>query len=155
MAPIFDITKCPVPSLGPISLLPFISDCSIPDAPLGIFECPDIDLNFPIEPKPGGDGPPGLQGPSGSAGIDGPPGAAGATGPPGAAGICEEPPCCWYVWCTPGVWVLTHAGPLADCELLGEPPISGSYYGQVEIICPCEEVSSSLSLSLSSSARGA
>jgi hypothetical protein len=67
-------TKCSLPSIPAIGGFDFISDCTVPDAPPPIYECPDMEFDLPFA------------GPAGPAGVPGPPGAPGAAG----AGQCPE-----------------------------------------------------------------
>ena len=83
---IFDITKCPVPPLKKLHDVPFISDCSIPAAPPPILECPNIEVDLPINPPIPPIGPPGDPGPPGPPGPQGPPGSAVSQGPRGSPG---------------------------------------------------------------------
>ena len=142
MAPIFDIAKCPVIPLDPIDLNPFISDCSIPGAPTGIFECPDpaVPLPLPAVPASGSAGPPGAPG---SDGPDGGPGIGGATGPAGPPGAdaALDFICCWYTWCAPGQWEQVVGVGTCGGDTL-EPPVNGDYFGQTKLVCPCLSLSS-------------
>ena len=45
--PVFAPVRCDVEPLCPIADLPIIEDCGIPEAPLPIFDCPDIDIPVP------------------------------------------------------------------------------------------------------------
>jgi len=69
---VFDTTtKCSLPSIPAIGGFDFISDCTVPDAPPPIYECPDLEFDLPFAGPPG---PPGVPGPPGipGAGIPGP-----------------------------------------------------------------------------------
>jgi hypothetical protein len=67
-------TKCSLPSIPAIGGFDFISDCTVPDAPPPIYECPDMEFDLPFA------------GPAGPAGVPGPPGIPG----PAGAGQCPE-----------------------------------------------------------------
>lgn len=68
-------TKCSLPSIPAIGNFDFISDCTVPETPPPIYECPDLEFDLPFA------GPAGPVGPPGSPGIPGVPGVAGITGP--------------------------------------------------------------------------
>lgn len=70
-------TKCSLPSIPAIGNFDFISDCTVPETPPPIYECPDLEFDLPFA------GPPG---PAGIAGPPGPPGVAGVAG----IGLCPE-----------------------------------------------------------------
>jgi hypothetical protein len=66
MPPVFDTSKCSLPSIPAIGDFSFIADCAIPEAPPPIFECPDLSFDLPIAGPagmPGKDGMPGQLGP--------------------------------------------------------------------------------------------
>ena len=158
--PVFNPRRCEISPVCPIEDLPIIEDCGIPDAPEPLTDCPAIDVPIPAFAAMGTViGPPGPPGPPGDDGCT-PQVTASSTiihsydcrgagvevevTPFGECSVhlefiftlCQsyaEGECCWYVWCPPGVWMVA-AGSITDCP---EPGITGSYYGQTEIVCPC------------------
>ena len=42
-------TKCSLPSIPAIGGFDFISDCTVPDAPPPIYECPDMEFTCPLQ----------------------------------------------------------------------------------------------------------
>jgi len=49
---VFDVNKCDVPCVLPIANVPVIWDCEIPDPPMPIVDCPDIDIAGLSVPPP-------------------------------------------------------------------------------------------------------
>ena len=72
MPSVFDTTKCGLPSVPAIGEFIFIADCTVPQAPPPIYDCPDLDLELPNTGPIGPGGPPGPPGPAGPAGPPGP-----------------------------------------------------------------------------------
>lgn len=68
-------TKCSLPSIPAIGNFDFISDCTVPETPPPIYECPDLEFDLPF---------------AGPAGPVGPPGSPGIPGGPGIAGPCPD-----------------------------------------------------------------
>lgn len=68
-------TKCSLPSIPAIGNFDFISDCTVPETPPPIYECPDLEFDLPF---------------AGPAGPVGPPGSPGIPGVPGIAGPCPD-----------------------------------------------------------------
>jgi hypothetical protein len=159
---IFDINKCPVPALPVLPSTLFISDCSIPSAPPAILECPNVEVDVPLEPPNNFATNP----PAGSSDGGGG-GAGGAGGAPGAGGVSC---CCWWVWCPcedallgiseyphphgnpdscpmspsscpgecDGEWnLMPNCGMGLTCDDQLPPPVIGRFYGEVVITCFC------------------
>jgi hypothetical protein len=69
MPSVFDTSRCSlssIPALPSVGTFTFIADCSVPDAPPPIYDCPDLDFEIPNL------GPVGALGPAGAPGIDAP-----------------------------------------------------------------------------------
>ena len=117
----FDQSKCDLPTIEPISALPAIEDCAVPEFPFDGFllECADIEIALPG--ADGGDGAPGLPGAAGPPGVQ---------GPPGTSGGC---PCgnTIYVWTGFGWNQVSSACP----SHAAAPSTPGSVVGQTAQSC--------------------
>jgi hypothetical protein len=158
--PVFAPARCSMAPVCPIEDVPIINDCDVPDAPEPLTDCPAIDVPIPAFAAMSGlDGPPGPPGPPGDDGCT-PDVTVSSTVvvaydcttptvdvevvPYGECSVeivftfhlCQsyaDGECCWFVWCPPGTW-MPVAGSDPACVA---PGITGDYYGQVEIVCPC------------------